>query len=329
MVSKAFSSAFRIILALSGPLCSCGDRSVVDVRQSETDGSAGNAGTADGGGGGGRGGAEGGGTAGVNAAAASGTLGASGTSGAGGMSGATGASGAADASGTGGSGGTGGRPDAAMPCDEVSDCGDPARLVCDPKTATCGPSQCTDTKACASNERCFYQNEIPPSGVCYPMCELAGTPCAAGATCVPHWGGPSGSCVPAGSTPADQPCVSRGNAGINTGCVTGQLCTTDGPVTVCKAVCDAWGAAPRCANGQCFMGRCRIEGDSAAVGDACQQGDGRPCARGTYAWQGICANDSRPGSYCFKLCRTNVPTDCPSGAACYPFVANGPTGVCQ
>jgi hypothetical protein len=259
-------------------------------------------------------------TADAGSDASGGSAGAAGTSGAAGA--AAGASGAAGA-------------DAGMACQSIDDCGDPTKIVCDPVTATCAPAQCTDTKPCDTNERCLYQNEDPPTGVCYPTCMLGGSPpCAGGATCMPHWGGPEGTCVPAGTGAAGEECTLTEGKTINTGCVTGYRCSLvvlANPEVACRPVCDAWGDALTCTEGSCFLGSCTTDYVGVSVGNVCFSGttQGPPCANdGAGHHQGICMSLDGINSTCVKLCRISEPSDCTSPQTCNPFDPTSEIGLC-
>jgi hypothetical protein len=255
-----------------------------------------------------------------------------GAAGSAGVGGSAGSAGGAAGVGAGGSGASD-AGDAAVECTKASDCGDGGTLVCNPETKTCTQPECTDTIACPSNERCFFQNEARTIGVCFPKCLLAGPACANGDTCIPHWGGPEGSCVPTGTKFGGQECEPNS---INTGCELGYRCTTTpGQPPQCKPTCDTWGGTLPCTDGSslCFLGSCLNSGDGADIGLECALDTGASCAplpqtNPTYGdWTGICLNFST-AAVCYKLCRVTG-SDCTGTETCTPLGTGYEIGFCS
>jgi hypothetical protein len=72
--------------------------------------------------------------------------------------------------GTGGVGGSGGTGGVTGSCANAEQCSNPATMVCDPDSLTCGAGQCTATQACPTGQTCLGQVQNPVVGACYTSC---------------------------------------------------------------------------------------------------------------------------------------------------------------
>lgn len=213
--------------------------------------------------------------------------------------------------GAGGSGAFGGGGGGAASCSDVTDCGDPANVVCDPATLTCQPPGCSTTIGCASDQVCVVQTTGATVGACYPSC-VPDTGCANGATCSPtDLNGKSGACWPSGAGSDGQACSFTST---NTDCVQGLLCGNDEGQWVCRSVCNFW-SGPLCPSGQyCnLVGGCFAQlHDPTPIGGTCGSAANTPCGNDGFAWTGICASDQ----VCRRVCRADEPSDCLSPEFC-------------
>ncbi len=209
------------------------------------------------------------------------------------------------------------------------------RQLCEPKTGTCGPLQCSFTGdiLCSPDQICISQVPEENSwGACYDTCTPdSADVCSSGWECVPL--GPTqqiGVCRPRGTAAIGAPCD---EPDISTGCVAGGLCV--GEPGVCAKICSYLTADPGCPSGTV----CNVEnvcvpkssGDPTPIAGTCQS-DTLPstdCGADDQAFRGLCISFFPEDSTqtCQRTCNINAP-ECPSGQYCAGVFENPTVGIC-
>jgi hypothetical protein len=224
-------------------------------------------------------------------------------------------------------------------CQQAEQCGDTTVNVCDPKTATCKPSNCDANTACATaTDFCGAQVANATVGACYSACTPLGTnTCGATGQCVTYdFSMTQGVCYRLGTGAANAACNPASAAtDISTGCVANYVCMTEGGTDICRQNCNFWSANPtctgtgtRCAIGGTCYG---VAGDAAAINVACTSPGGTECGLQGNAWRGMCADMTFDGGsgVCRKYCRIGG-TDCAglTGLTCQAVFTATDAGLC-
>lgn len=222
-------------------------------------------------------------------------------------------------------------------CNNAEECGDVAKIVCDPVAHQCVAGQCGPSaggKACAADQLCIYQAAGTAVGACYPRCApFTSGGCAPDSECViGKYDGSEGYCKPRGTTAADAACPPNDTA---TGCVAGYVCIVDPINRFCREQCDFFGAQKECsaADRPCTPpGVCTGDrADPAALGQDCGASaqSGTLCGLSGKKLLGVCAGTQQNPTHliCSKWCRMKD-NDCPGSQACQPTGVPS-VGYCQ
>lgn len=232
-------------------------------------------------------------------------------------------------------------PAAGGPCERASDCGDTSVNACDPNTKTCVQLQCNtedETDKCGAGKLCLSQTAAPGTGACYSTCTPfdGSTSCASGYECVPlDELQDDGICLVRAANAEGSSCTPLD---ISTDCGDGLRCIAnleDDATGICRLQCEFWGGSTTCPSGsQCNRrGFCDpIQGDPAAIGQACAEGAApyAPCGSDGKGFHGSCTYEDDGSVICRAACRigSSVYMDCDENETCQVLDGEGNLPVC-